>query len=125
MAEHRSIFGIPNGFLWGTVAAIAALIPGIGTALVFIPAIAFLFFIGNIPQALGLLAWGALAVGLIDNILGPKLVGRGMQLHSLLVLLSVLGEIIFFGPSGIFLGPLSLSLLFVLLSIYADVSRRF
>ena len=118
------LFEIPNGFLWGTVAAIAALIPGIGTALVFIPAIAFLFFIGNTLHALGLLAWGALAGGRIDNILGPKLVGKGMRLHSFLVLLSVLGGIMFFGPSGIFLGPLSLSLLFVLLSIYADVSRQ-
>ena len=119
-----TLFGVPHSILWGTVAAIAALIPGIGTALVFIPAIAFLFFIGETPQALWLLAGGLLAVGLDDNILGPKLVGRGIQLHSFLVLLSVLGGIMFFGPSGIFLGPLSLSLLFVSLSIYADASRK-
>lgn len=119
-----TLFGVPNSILWGMVAAIAALIPGIGTALVFIPAIALLFFIGETPQAFGLLAWGMLAVGLIDNILGPKLVGKRMQLHPLLVLLSVLGGIMFFGPSGIFLGPLSLSLLSVFLSIYANVLRK-
>ncbi len=119
-----TLFGVPSAILWGTVAAVAALIPGIGTALVFIPAVAFLFFTGATPQALGLLAWGTLAVGLIDNFLSPKLIGSGMHLHPLLVLLSVLGGLMFFGPIGIFLGPLSLSLLFALLSIYADVSRR-
>ena len=118
-----TLFGVPNSFLWGTVAAVAALIPGIGTALVFIPAIAFLFFFGETPQALGLMLWGALAVGLVDNILGPKLIGKGTQLHPLLILLSVLGGIILTGPIGIFLGPLLLSLLFALLSIYADISK--
>lgn len=118
-----SLFNVPNAILWGTVAAVAALIPGIGTGLVFIPAVAFLFFTGANVSALGLLVWGMLGVGLIDNLLGPKLVGRGMQLHPLLVLLSVLGGLMYFGPAGIFLGPLSLSLLFALLSIYADIPR--
>ncbi len=117
------LFGVPNAFLWGTVAAVAALIPGIGTALVFIPIIIFLFSIGATPQAFGLLLWGALAVGLVDNLLGPRIIGRGMKLHPLLVLLSVLGGLMYFGPAGIFLGPLVLGLLFALLSIYADVSR--
>ena len=117
------LFGVPNAILWGTVAAIAALIPGIGTALVLAPAVLFLFFIGTTLQASGLLIWGILAVGLIDNVLGPKLVGKGMKLHPLLVLLSVLGGLMFFGPLGIFLGPLSASFLFALLSIYADFSK--
>jgi len=114
-----SFFGIPGAILWGAVAAVAALIPGIGTSLVIAPAVVYLFIIGATPQAFGLLIWGILAVGLIDNLLGPKLVGKGMKLHPLLVLLSVLGGLAFFGTIGIFLGPLSLSLLFALLSIYA------
>lgn len=117
------LFGVPSALLWGTVAAVAALIPGIGTALVLIPAVVFLFFIGSTSSAIGLLVWGVLAVGLIDNFLGPKLVGKGMNLHPLLVLLSVLGGLSYFGPAGVFLGPLAVSLLFALLSIYADISR--
>lgn len=117
------LFGVQNAFLWGMIAAMAALIPGIGTALVFIPIVIFLFSIGAIPQAIGLLVWGSIIVGLIDNLLGPKLIGRGMNIHPLLVLLSVFGGLIFFGPAGIFFGPLALSLLFALLSIYADISR--
>lgn len=116
-----AIFGVPNAVLWGSVAAIAALIPGIGTALVLTPAILFLFLKGETFSAIGLLVWGAGAVGLIDNFLGPNLVGRGMQLHPLVVLLSVLGGIVFFGPIGFLLGPLTMSLLFALLDIYSSM----
>lgn len=119
-----TIFGVPNSVLWGTVAAIAALIPGLGTGLVFVPTVLFMYFVGDSGAAIGLAVWGVLAVGLIDNFLGPQLIGRGVNLHPLLVLLSVLGGLSLFGPIGVFLGPLSLSLLFALLSIYAEISRR-
>lgn len=118
-----SIFGVPNAVLWGTVAAIAAMIPGIGTALVFIPTIIYLYFTGNTFGAVGLIIWGALAVGLIDNLLTPRLISHGIQLHPLIVLIAVIGGISFFGAVGIFLGPLVLSFLFTLLSIYSDVSK--
>lgn len=118
-----AIFGVPNAVLWGTVTAIAALIPGIGTALVLIPAIIFLFLTSNAFSALGLLVWGVIAVGLIDNFLGPKLVGRGMKLHPLIVFLSVIGGMIFFGPIGFLLGPLTASLLFALIDIYSSLVK--
>lgn len=119
-----AIFGVPNAVLWGTVTAIAALIPGFGTSLVLIPAILFLFFNSGIFNAAGLLVWGAVAVGLIDNFLGPKLVGRGIQLHPLIVLLSVLGGLGLFGPVGILLGPLAISMLFALFEIYLSLKTQ-
>jgi len=119
-----AIFGIPNAALWGSVAAIAALIPGIGTALVLIPAILFLFLSGKTLFAVGLLLWGMTAVGLVDNFLGPKLVERGMRLHPFLILLSILGGIGFFGPLGFLLGPLVLSLLFALFEIYFAIRKE-
>lgn len=115
------IFGVPSAALWGTVAAVAALIPSFGTSLVILPAVVYLFLSGNVPQAIGLLAWGMIAVGLIDNLLGPKLVGRGVQMHSFLILLSILGGISFFGPIGFLLGPLSLSLFLTLFEIYFKI----
>jgi predicted PurR-regulated permease PerM len=116
-----TIFGIPNSILWGTITVIAALIPGIGTTLVILPAVVYLFIIGNNLSAVGLILWGMLAVGLIDNILGPKLVGRNLEIHPLFILLSVLGGIAFFGPLGVFLGPLTMSSLFAVLSVYVDI----
>ena len=117
------IFGIPNPLLWGTVTAIAALVPGVGTALVLIPMVLFLFVTGNVGGAIGLLIWGAIAVGLVDNLLSPYLIGSGSQLHPLLVLIAVLGGLGLFGAVGIFLGPLILSLLMVLISIYSDITN--
>lgn len=120
-----AFFGIPNSVLWGVVAMFSALIPGIGTSLVLAPGVAYLFIIGATTPAIGLLLWSVIAVGLIDNLLGPKLVGKGMQLHPLVVLLSVFGGLVFFGPAGIFLGPLCTSLLFALLSIYQHISKQY
>ena len=113
-----TIFSVPQPLLWGLVATFAALIPGIGTALVLTPGIIYLYFTVGTVNAVGLLIWGVIAVGLIDNILGPTLVGRGVQIHPLLILLSVLGGLALFGPVGLLAGPLVLSLLFALIPIY-------
>ncbi len=113
------LFGVPNAVLWGMVAAISALIPWVGTSIVIIPAIAYLLIIGSPIMALGLFVWGILAVGLVDNIVGPKLIGHHVKIHSLIILLAVLGGMVLFGPMGLFLGPLSASLLFALLEIYS------
>lgn len=116
-----SIFGVPSPVLWGGLTTIAALIPGLGTAIVFIPIILYMFFIGSTGSALGLMIWGIIAVGLIDNILGPRLLGKGIKIHSILILISVLGGISYFGPVGFILGPVTLSFLFALLDIYKTI----
>ncbi len=113
-----ALFGVPNSVLWGTVAVIGALIPSVGTALVFIPGVLYLFFIDQVGAAIGLGLFGVFVVGIADNILRPYLVGSKAAIHPLIVLLSVLGGLTFFGPGGLFLGPLVVSLLLGLLSIY-------
>ena len=119
-----AFFGVPNSVLWGVVAAFSALIPGIGTSLVLVPGILYLLIIGANTGALGLLIWSIVAVGLIDNFLGPRLMGRGMQLHPLLVFLSVFGGLIFFGPVGVLLGPLCTSMLFAFLTLYQHIKGQ-
>ncbi|MEK7608530.1 MAG: AI-2E family transporter [Patescibacteria group bacterium] len=120
------VFGVPNAAFWGGVTAISALIPGIGTSLVLIPAILYLFVSGATSGALGLLIWGMVAVGLVDNFLGPKLMNMGSNLHPLLMLMGVIGGISLFGPFGFLIGPLLFSLFFSLLDIYnaANVKER-
>lgn len=118
-----ALFHVPDPTVWGGVAAVAALIPGLGTALVIVPGILYLFFTGSTGFAIGLLVWGLLAVGLIDNLLGPLVMNRGIKIHPFIILLSVLGGIIFFGPVGFILGPLIFAFLFALLEIY-KTSRK-
>lgn len=110
--------GVPSPALWGVMAAFCALIPGLGTSLVLIPGIIYLIVSGHPLQATILSIWGVFAVGVIDNILGPSLVGKGADIHPLLILFAVLGGFVFFGPLGFILGPLSASFLIAMLDIY-------
>ncbi|MCU0660598.1 MAG: AI-2E family transporter [Candidatus Pacebacteria bacterium] len=112
------IFGIANPVLWGSIAVLAALIPTVGTALVLAPAIVFLFLSGQLGGAVGLLVWGVLMVGLIDNLFAPTLIGKKTHMHPFFVFLGVIGGLSFFGPIGFFAGPLTISLLFAFLEIY-------
>jgi predicted PurR-regulated permease PerM len=110
--------GFERAILWGVIAAFGALIPGVGTTIVFIPAILFSVFTGSYLVAIGLAVWGMLAVGLIDNLLGPYLMSRGTAMHPFIILLSVLGGISVFGPIGFIVGPVVTSLFMVLLELY-------
>jgi len=119
-----AVFGVPNPILWGGVTIIAALIPSIGTALVLVPAILYLFLQNHLWASIALLVWSAAVVGVVDNVLRPSLISREIKIHPLLILLSVLGGLSFFGPLGFILGPLVLSLLFALLDIYGSVVAK-
>ncbi|MEN9604451.1 MAG: hypothetical protein RJB39_136 [Candidatus Parcubacteria bacterium] len=107
-----AIFGVPNPFFWGAVAGMFALVPAVGPALIWIPAVIYLYVTGD-PGSIawiGQLIWGVVAVGLIDNILGPLVINKGISIHPLFILLSVIGGIAMFGPEGFLFGPLVLSI---------------
>ena len=110
------ITGVPNPTLWGTLAAVCALIPGVGTAIVWVPAVLYLFVTSPVAWPwITQLVISVFLVGLIDNFLSPMIMEKGINIHPLLILFSVLGGIQFFGPEGFLLGPLVLSMLFVLI----------
>ncbi len=119
-----AIFGLPNPIIWGTGAMIASFIPGIGTSLVMVPAIIYLFFLRGGYHAGGLLIWQIITVALVDNTLAPQILRYGMKIHPLLILLSVLGGITLFGPIGFILGPIMLAFLFALLDIYPLIIKK-
>ena len=98
--------GIPSSVFFGVLTALCSLVPSVGSALVWFPAALFLLVSGAwIEGAIVLLA-GALVISMIDNFLRPVLVGRDTGMHDLMVLLTTLGGIAFFGPLGILFGPL-------------------
>lgn len=112
------IFGVPNPMLWGLFTILAALVPTVGTAIALVPAILYLLITGHVGSAIGLIIWGALAVGLIDNVLGPKVTGGLVKLHPLLVLISVLGGVSFFGFIGFLLGPILMAVFVAMVDMY-------
>jgi predicted PurR-regulated permease PerM len=124
MGIGLSIFGVKNAALWGVVAGIASLVPMIGTAFVSVPAILFLVISGETASAIGLLIWSLVVVGLVDNFLNPIVVGGKMNIPPLLILFAVLGGISLLGPIGILVGPLTISLLYTLISIYKNEFRQ-
>ncbi len=113
-----SIFGIPEPFLWGLFVIGAALIPFVGTSLIMVPAVVYLFITGNGPQAIGLAIWAAIVVSSIDNLVAPKLVGTQLKLHPLLIMLAVLGGVQFFGILGLLLGPILMSIFVQMIEVY-------
>jgi len=112
------IFGVPNPALWGVISGLATLVPVVGTSLVVYPVVLFLYLAGMHIQALGLLLWAFILVGIIDNILPPYFIAKGSEMSSLFILFSIIGGISLMGPIGIITGPLILSLLYSLIGIY-------
>lgn len=98
--------GIEGAVFWSVIMAVFSIIPGIGTALIWIPASIFLLISGKTVAAVGVALWCAVVVGSADNILRPVLVGKDTGMSDLLVLLTTLGGLTLFGPVGIIIGPI-------------------
>jgi predicted PurR-regulated permease PerM len=114
------LFGIPNATLWGFLSALLAMVPGLGTGLVTLPAVVYLFAVGKMGAAVGLAIWGFAVVGLVDNFLAPYFYSKGIEIHQVVILFAVLGGIALFGPLGFIYGPVAVALFIALVSVYRD-----
>ncbi len=112
------VAGIGGAAFWGTVMAVLSIIPGIGTALVWIPAVIYLIAVGQIGAGVALAVWCALVVGTVDNVLRPRLVGKDTKMSDLLILLSTIGGILLFGAVGFIIGPILAALFVTVWDIY-------
>ena len=115
------VAGISSSVFWGAVMAVLSVLPGIGAALVWVPAVIYLLISGKTIAGICLLIYCAGVVGTVDNFLRPMLVGRDAQMPDLLILLSTLGGLALFGASGLVLGPILAALFITVLSIYSQV----
>ena len=118
------LFGVPQAAFWGTVMVPASVIPVVGAAIVWAPAVGYLILLGSWPKALGLLVFCALFIGSVDNLIKPMLMRGTRSTPTVLVLLAILGGISYFGMIGFILGPFVLSLLLSLLGIYEKTILR-
>ncbi len=119
------IVGIKGWAFWSVVMMILSIIPGIGTALVWVPAGIYLLALGHTGAAIGLGAWCAVIVGMVDNVMRPRLVGRDTQMSDLLVLLSTLGGLMLFGAAGIIIGPIVAALWVTVWEIYGEMFTEY
>ncbi len=85
--------------------AFVSLLPGVGAAIVWGPVALYLLATGAIWQGVTLIVFGAVVIGLTDNILRPYLVGKDTKMPDYVVLISTLGGIASFGLNGFVIGP--------------------
>lgn len=111
------IAGIDGYLVWGCVTFFVAFIPAVGTALVLVPLIISLFVQGHSGHAIFLIIYSVLIIGSIDNIVKPLLIKGDM--HPLVLFLSVFGGMTMFGPIGLLLGPIIMSMLTATIKIYS------
>ena len=109
------IAGINNPFLYASVAAIFSLIPIIGTSVVYLPAGIYLFIFENSPGiAIFIVVAGLSAYLLLENIIKPKLLDQQLNIHPLILFLSLIGGIQEFGIAGLIIGPVSVTVIVIL-----------
>ena len=118
-----AVVGINAAVFWGAVMAVLSIIPGIGTALVWVPAAVYLFASGQLVAGIGLTVWCAAIVGTADNFLRPWLVGKDTQMPDLLILLATLGGLLLFGAVGIVIGPIVAALFLTVWDIVGAAFR--
>lgn len=104
-----ALFNIHSPVLWGFVMAITSIIPILGTAIVWVPAGIIQLFQQDYFSGIGILLFGALIIGTIDNFIKPKLVGKRARVHPAIILIGILGGIKLLGFIGLIVGPLILA----------------
>jgi len=111
------IAGLPGAGLWAVMFLIAAVLQ-VG-ALTLIPAVIYMFMISSVTKAVIFLAW-CLFVALVDNVLKPLLLGRGVAVPIAVVFLGVIGGFVAMGLVGLFLGAIVLSVGYKLFLAWLD-----
>lgn len=114
--------GVQGALLWAVLMAFLSLVPAVGAALVWAPVAGFLALQGHWPEAIGLTAWGVLAIGMVDNLLRPILVGKDTRLPDYVVMISTLGGMSVFGINGFVLGPVIAAMFMAVWHIWAPAS---
>jgi predicted PurR-regulated permease PerM len=119
------VVGIESALFWGTVMTVLSVIPGVGTAFVWVPAVIILAATGHIEKAIGLLLFCALVVGSVDNLLRPRFVGEDTRLHQLFIFFGTIGGISLFGIAGFIIGPIVAALFVTVWQIYGETFREY
>lgn len=115
-----AVADIPSALFWAVAMVFLSVVPGIGTAVVWLPAAIYLVISGKFLAAFLLFLFCAIFVGSLDNFLRPKLVGNDTQLHELLIFFSTLGGLLMFGFWGFVIGPIVAALFVTIWELYGD-----
>ena len=119
------VVGIESAVFWGTVMTVLSVIPAVGSALIWFPAVILLAASGHFVKAIGLWIFCGLLVGSVDNVLRPRFVGRDTKMHELLIFFSTLGGLSLFGIVGFIVGPIIAALFMTAWDIYGETFKDY
>ncbi|MEK6654112.1 MAG: AI-2E family transporter [Thermodesulfobacteriota bacterium] len=111
---------VEGALIWGLLMILTAIIPVVGCSIIWGPAGVLMLFSGHIWEGVLILAVGVFVISLVDNLLRPILIGKDVEMHPLLIFLSMLGGIVLFGFSGFVIGPIIISLFLSILQMYEE-----
>lgn len=118
VAAAFAVAGLSNAVFWGAVTAIFAILPLVGSGMIWGPGAVLLALDGRWGAGIALAVWGLLVVGMVDNVLRPLIYRRWASIHPLVTLVGAIGGVRYFGILGILIGPLALSYFFELTRMY-------
>lgn len=119
------LVGLPSPVLWGTIMSIFAFLPVVGISVVVIPATAYLLVAGNTLAAIFFFGFCGVQALFMENVVKTRLIGRNMQMHDLVIFMSILGGLTAFGVLGILYGPLIVALFITMCELFeADYKDR-
>ena len=110
--------GIPNALFWGVVTVVLAILPVVGSGLVWGPGVLSLALEGNYGRAIAVALWGVIVVGNVDNVIRPMVFRRWAQIHPFITIIGAFAGIQYFGLLGLLIGPLAISYFFELIRMY-------
>lgn len=111
---------VHGALLWAVLMALLSLLPAVGAGLVWLPVALYFLATGEVASGVGLIAYGVLVIGLVDNLLRPLLVGKDTKLPDYLVLISTLGGMAIFGLNGFVIGPVIAALFIAAWDLYSS-----
>ena len=120
-----AIAGIEGPVFWGSLMAVMSIIPAVGTAIIWVPALIILALTGDYTGVIILAVICGAVAGNLDNIVRPRLVGKDTEMHDLFVLFGTLGGISMFGLLGIIIGPIVAALFITIWEIYGVVFKDY
>ncbi len=113
-----AIFGLANPLFWGVVTAVFAILPVVGSGLIWGPAVIAMVLEGRTGAALGLGLWSAILVINVDNVIRPVIYNKYAKIHPLVTLVGAVAGVSYLGLLGLLIGPLALSYFFEVIGMY-------
>ena len=117
------VLDVRGALLWAVLMAFLSLLPAVGAGLIWGPVAVYLLVTGSVVQGAGLIAFGVLVIGMVDNVLRPILVGKDTRMPDYVVLISTLGGLAVFGINGFIIGPVIAAMFIAVWDIYVSERR--